>query len=182
MPWYKSVTSLDSVSKGFTQPWATGPRCINPVETSTSWCNLYMSLLMLNESEIAHNNICIFRACHHDLNQNSGKHGYIPRSIKLRNNKAPSISVDVQKCNVTGWSNQADIKSIASTKLDDAPSGMAFNISDLLINLYLCTQNYYRLYNHQHQKPIQCATCNELSEPSLSESYSNWTGTVRIQQ
>ena len=77
----------------------------------------YMSLLMLNESEIAH--ICICRACHHDLDQNSGKHGYIPRSIKLRNNKAPSISVDVQKCNVTGCSNQADIKSTASINLDD---------------------------------------------------------------
>ena len=123
-----------------------------------------MSLLMLNESEIAH--ICICRACHHDLDQNSGKHGYIPRSIKLRNNKAPSISVDVQKCNVTGCSNQADIKSTASINLDDTPSGIAFDTSNLSTNLCLCTQYYYRLYKHQHQKPIQCTTCNELPKPS----------------
>ena len=84
----------------------------------------------------------------------------------LRKNKAPSLSVDVQKCNVTGCSNQAEIKSTASINLDDTPSGIAFDTPDLSTNLRLCTQHYYRLYQHQHQKPIQCTTCNELPKPS----------------
>ena len=91
----------------------------------------------------------------------------IPRSIKLCNNKAPSISVDVQKCNVTECSNQADIKSTVIINLDDTPSGIAFDTSDLSTNLCLCTWHY----KHQHQKSIQCTTCNELLK--LSELF-NW--------
>ena len=109
---------------------------------------LYMSLLMLEEYETIH--VCICWACHHDMEQNSGKCGYVPRSIKLRNLKAPSISADAQKCHVTGCSNQADIKSTDSINLDDTPSDIAFSISDPSANLCLCAHHYYRLYRHQH--------------------------------
>ena len=77
------------------------------------------------------------------MEQNSGKCGYVPRSIKLRNLKAPSISADAQKCHVTGCSNQADIKSTDSINLDDTPLDIAFSISDLSANLCLCAHHYY---------------------------------------
>jgi hypothetical protein len=46
MPWYKSVTSLGSVSIRDLHSFGLfSPRCVNPVETCTAWCNLHMYIL-----------------------------------------------------------------------------------------------------------------------------------------
>ena len=139
----------------------------------------YTSLLMLKESETTH--ICICQACHQVLDQNSGKHGYIPRStIKLCNNKPPSLSIDVQKCSVTGYTNQADIKSSASINLDDTPSDIiAFDPSDLLANLRLIIimHNIIGYINTSIKSPYNALPA--MNSPSHQNSL---TGTVQILQ
>ena len=116
-----------------------------------------MSLLKLTDYKSSH--ICICRACHHDVDQNSGKPGYVPRYIKF-SNKGSTVVASVQKCNVKGCSNQADIKSTDCLNFEDTLPDIVFTLPENTALPHLCSPHYY-----QHQNPVNCKTCNAKPKP-----------------
>ena len=128
----------------------------------------YMSMLKLTAADNNSSHICICRACHHDLDQNSGKPGYVPRSIKLAK-RDTTLQANVQRCNVINCTNQVDIKETHCINFEDTPPDIVLTVCADSVMPRLCASHYHRIYKYQHHNIAKCATCNE--KPKSSEQF-----------
>lgn len=115
-------------------------------------------------------NLCICRACHHDISSNIGNENHIPRWKKMK----VCTSSGFSNCAVQGCTGHADVTTV-SINPENLPEGITVTGVPSLF----CSSHYHYIYNYQHQEV--CKICGKKAKrgesfrscpnPQLTEQY-----------